>query len=171
MPNLWHRICQHVASMALQDLGYDAMIHDQVDKDRALRPFIADVVGRFRGSASKADAAHRKRIVYVECQNVVDGEWEKKIGANYGGLNVIVLKIQKFNVPVIGSCWVVDVERVLYDVIYAQIDIETATADTPRTTAKVRAACIECGQLRADPKRCAYNDKKKRERKQRMVIS
>jgi hypothetical protein len=148
--------------MCLQDLGFDATIHDQVDKDRALRPFVADVVGRFKGSASKADAAHRKRIVYVECQNVIDGEWTEKITKNYDGLNVIVLKIQKFNVPVIGSCWSADVIGILYDEIYKQIDNETLTADKPRTAAKARVPCPDCGEMRTDPKRCAYNDRKKR---------
>lgn len=145
MPGIFHRVCQHVAAMVLNDFGYDATIHDQADKGRALTPFIADVVGRFKGSASAAEAAKRKRIVYVECQTEITTEWLTKIKTNYANLNVIIIDLKKMDTPLDEPIWDSDAAQGLYDRLYAQIDIETA-ADHKEKADKTKSKpwCWKC---------------------------
>lgn len=133
MPKLWHRFIQHTVSMALQDLGYDVLIHDQTDKERDKNPFIADAVGRFKGTANQAAAAKRKRIVYVECQSPpITKEWKEKIARNYKGLNVIIIELEKFDVDGWSQAlYTSHIFKDLYEAVYAQIDCETSTPGKP----------------------------------------
>jgi hypothetical protein len=164
MPSIGHIVVQHYVSIYAYINGYTCKMEDKAYQERTDHPHRPDCELRLK----KRDKVHEP-LIFVECQRGgVTDAYKAKCEAQYAPNPYVIIDIDKLD-KIRFEGGLVNSSVALYYQIDAQLDAAAIMKPKARKEPKQRQPCPDCGEMRADPKRCAYNDKRKREIKAAMI--